>query len=62
MTIFELYLVNNDWNVSTELRILNRDNSLYKNTCMGKMPESDSRLEVFGFSKNEIIVTRKPSS
>lgn len=62
MTIYELYLVNNDWNVSTELRILNRDNSLYKNTCMGKMSGSDSRLEVFGFSKNEIITTRKPSS
>ena len=60
MTIYELFIVNNDWNKDTDLRILNRDNSLYKTTSMAKMSEHDSGLEILGFSENEIIVARKP--
>lgn len=60
MTIYELFIINNDWNKDTELRILNRDNSLYKNTSMAKMSEHDSSLEIIGFSNNKITVTRKP--
>lgn len=60
MTIFELFMVNDDWSKDTDLRILNRDKTIYKNTTMSKMSEHDSSLEIIGFSKNEITVKRKP--
>lgn len=59
MTIRDLFLVNNNWDKDTVLRLLNRDGSVYNNIPIKDMTEFDKMREVISFSGDTITLFSK---